>query len=127
MLRRSVGYEDGHGNTVYDVMISPQTLFAYGTLIDAATRDEILGHRVDVIDARVVGYERRRSRYHYLARKAGAVTGGVILMGLTAGDFRILDEYEEVPHLYTREFIEAETSNGVERCWVYMATAALIS
>ena len=103
-------------------MTSPSTLFAYGTLLDAATREEILGHRVEVIEARVVGYERRRARYHYLAMKAGAVTDGVILMGLTAEDFRILDEYEEVPHLYTRTIIEAETSEGLVRCWVYMAT-----
>jgi len=108
-------------------MISPRRLFAYGTLIDAATRAELLGHRVDVVEARLIGYERRRSRYHYLAKKAGAVTDGVILMGLTADDFGILDAYEEVPHLYTRELIETETSDGLVRCWVYMGTVALIS
>ena len=57
----------------------------------------------------------------------GAVTDGVILMGLSAEDFRILDAYEEVPHLYTREIIEAATSDGLVRCWVYMPTSALIA
>ena len=108
-------------------MTSPQTLFAYGTLIDAATREEILGHRVEVIQARVIGYERRRSRHHFIARKDGAATDGVILIGLTEADFRILDEYEEVPHLYTRELIDAETSDGLMRCWVYIATLALVA
>jgi hypothetical protein len=75
-------------------MTSPRTLFAYGSLVDAATREEILGRRVEVIEARLAGYERRRSRYYYIARKAGAVTDGVILMGLSADDLRIIDEYE---------------------------------
>ena len=105
-------------------MTSP--LFAYGTLVDVATREELLGHRIEVIAARVIGYERRRSRYHCLAKRAGAVTDGVILIGLTDADFHIVDEYEEVPHLYTREIIEAETSEGILRCCAYLPTLMLI-
>ena len=97
-------------------------LFVYGSLLEDATRERILGHRVEVIEARLVGFERRRARYYYIVRAEGAETVGMVLLGLTSEDWRRLDAYEEVPRLYTREEVEVLTSDGRLRCWVYLPT-----
>jgi gamma-glutamylcyclotransferase (GGCT)/AIG2-like uncharacterized protein YtfP len=100
----------------------PHALFVYGSLLDEAKRVEILGHRVEVIEARLPGFERRRGRYFYLVPADGAVLPGMILLGLTSEDWQRLDAYEEVPRLYTREEVELITEHGPLRCWVYLPT-----
>jgi gamma-glutamylcyclotransferase (GGCT)/AIG2-like uncharacterized protein YtfP len=102
---------------------SDDLLFVYGTLLEEARRREILGHGVDVIEARLDGYERGHARYNYLVRAEGAQTSGLIMLALTEEDLRRLDEYEELPTLYTREQVEVVTSDGMLRCWVYLPTA----
>ncbi len=97
-------------------------LFVYGSLLEDATRERILGHRIEVIEARLNGFERRRARYYYIVRAEGAETVGMVLLGLTVEDWRRLDAYEEVPRLYTREDVEVVTSDGPLRCWVYLPT-----
>ena len=97
-------------------------LFVYGSLLEEATRERIVGHRVAVIEARLIGFERRRARYHYIARADGAETVGMVILGLTSEDWRRLDAYEEVPRLYTRAEVEVVTSGGPLRCWVYLPT-----
>ena len=84
-------------------------LFVYGSLLEEGTRSEILGHRVETIAARLAGYERRRARYFYIVRAEAAEAIGMVLLGLTAEDWRRLDVYEEVPELYTREVVEVVT------------------
>jgi gamma-glutamylcyclotransferase (GGCT)/AIG2-like uncharacterized protein YtfP len=101
-------------------------LFVYGSLLEDATRERILGHRVDVIEARLDGFERRRARYHYIVRAEGAETVGMVLLGLTSEDWHRLDAYEEVPRLYMREEAEVVTSDGPLRCWVYLPTPKCI-
>ncbi len=50
-----------------------------------------------------------------------------MLSGLDARDFVVLDRYEEVPHLYTRERIAVVGADGAAlACWVYLPTAALL-
>ncbi len=97
-------------------------LFVYGSLLEEAKRQEVVGHRVEVIEARLDGFERRRGRYFYIERAEVAVTVGMIMLGLTDDDWRRLDAYEEVPRLYTREEGEVVTSAGPLRCWVYLPT-----
>lgn len=98
-------------------------LFVYGTLINPAERVRLLGRPVDAAPARLSGYERGRKRYFFIAAKAGAVTDGAILDGLTSRDFEILDRYEEVPRLYTRDRIEVVAADGrAVNCWVYLPT-----
>ncbi|HVN27423.1 MAG TPA: gamma-glutamylcyclotransferase family protein [Candidatus Binataceae bacterium] len=101
-------------------------LFVYGSLLAEAKRSEILGHRVEVMEARVDGFERRRGRYFYIVRAAGASTAGLIMRNLSQADWRRLDIYEEVPTLYTREEVEVTTSAGILRCWVYLPTRELV-
>jgi gamma-glutamylcyclotransferase (GGCT)/AIG2-like uncharacterized protein YtfP len=101
----------------------PHALFVYGSLLDAAKRVEILGHGVEVIEARLPGFQRSRGKYYYIARAEGAETVGMVMCGLNAEDWRCLDEYEEVPLLYSREEIEVVTSGSLLRCWVYLPTA----
>lgn len=69
------------------------------------------------------GFERGRSRYFYVIRKTKAKVEGAILRGLEPRDFAILDRYEAVPRLYTRERIEV-TAGGARavRCWIYLPT-----
>ncbi len=104
----------------------PHALFVYGSLLEEAKRQEILGHRVEVIEACLEGFERRRARYFYIGRAQGAVTVGMVMLGLTDEDWHRLDAYEEVPTLYTREEIEVATTAGPLRCWVYLPTPKCI-
>ena len=100
-----------------------EILFVYGTLMNPAERMRLLGRPVNASPARLEGYARGRKRYYFVAEEAGAVTDGAILDGLTAHDLAILDEYEDVPTLYTRERIEvlAADCRKVE-CWIYRPT-----
>jgi gamma-glutamylcyclotransferase (GGCT)/AIG2-like uncharacterized protein YtfP len=105
----------------------PKALFVYGSLMEPQARARILGHEVEAISARIRGYERRRSTYFYLAARPGFETSGLVLTGLMENDFHALDEYEEVPHLYTRERIQVLTTTADEplECWVYLPTERL--
>ncbi len=98
-------------------------LFVYGTLVEKAFRERMLGRPIEAAAARLPGYQRGHSLHFYIVAREGAVTEGFILFGLTAQDFAMLDQYEEVPTLYTRERIEAidETGHAI-RCWVYLPT-----
>jgi len=100
-----------------------ELLFVYGSLIDPAERVALLGRPVDAAPARLPGYQRGQKRYHLVARRAGALTDGAILEGLGPRDFAILDAYEEVPRLYTRERIEVLGADGRPlKCWIYLPT-----
>lgn len=99
-------------------------LFVYGTLVEPAIRERLLGRRVEAIAARLAGFERGRRQHFYLARRVGAETVGMVLLGLTARDFEVLDDYEDVPRLYTRGRIEVAAEGGAPiRCWVYLPTS----
>jgi gamma-glutamylcyclotransferase (GGCT)/AIG2-like uncharacterized protein YtfP len=102
-------------------------LFVYGTLLDAAHRTSLLGREVAAAPALLGGYERLRGRYFYIVLRAGAETAGLVLSGLGERDFAVLDRYEALPRLYTREKIEvADAAGAALRCWVYLPTAKLL-
>lgn len=100
------------------------TLFVYGSLLDAAHREEILGHRVETAPATLAGYERASGRFYFIRKRPGAIASGLLLLKLTRRDFDALDRYEEVPSLYTRDKIEVSMGDGAGeiRCWIYMPT-----
>ncbi len=99
-------------------------LFVYGSLVDPIHRAEILGHSADGMPAILHGYARGRSLHLYIRPEAGAQTAGLVLTNLNAQDLAMLDRYEEVPTLYTREQIEVTAAGGASiRCWVYFPTA----
>ena len=101
-----------------------EILFVYGALMNPAERLRLLGRPVNASPARLAGYARGRKRYYFVAKEAGASTDGAILDGMTAHDLAILDEYEEVPTLYTRERIEVLTADGGKiECWIYLPTS----
>ena len=107
--------------------MNESTLFVYGTLLDPACRERLLGHPVAARAVRLEGYRVARGRYFYLVTEPGALTEGLLLLGLSAADFAILDRYEELPRLYTREIGEAIAQSGEKlACWVYMPTRTLI-
>jgi gamma-glutamylcyclotransferase (GGCT)/AIG2-like uncharacterized protein YtfP len=101
-----------------------EILFVYGALMNPAERLRLLGRPVNASPARLAGYARGRKRYYFVAKEDGATTDGAILEDLSAHDLVILDKYEEVPTLYTRERIEvlAADSRKVE-CWIYIPTS----
>ena len=107
-----------------DTATSDDRLFVYGSLVDPAERARLIGRPVDASPARLSGYERGRKRYYFVVRREGAVTEGAILEGLSPCDFEILDKYEEVPRLYTRERIEVTGADGTAiECWIYLPAA----
>jgi len=98
-------------------------LFIYGALLDASERSRLLARTISVESAHLDGYTRGRKRYFFVSRCEGARVEGAILSGLLPGDFLILDAYEEVPTLYTRESTEAINFRGKKvRCWIYLPT-----
>jgi len=91
--------------------------------MDDARLRRLLGHDVNGDPAHLQGFERRRARYFYIHRSEGALTQGLLLRGLSQRDFVILDEYEDVPHRYTRERIKVRDAGGsAVSCWVYLPT-----
>jgi len=103
------------------------TLFVYGSLLDPARRQEIIGRRVDTIPATLHDYELGRGRYFYIHNHPGISTHGLLLLNLTPQDFHALDRYEELPRLYTREKVEVFDAGGNRlRCWVYQPTASTL-
>jgi gamma-glutamylcyclotransferase (GGCT)/AIG2-like uncharacterized protein YtfP len=100
-----------------------EMLFVYGTLVNPAERMRLLGRPIDASPARLAGYTRGQKRYYFIAKQPAAITDGAILEGLTARDLAILDKYEEVPTLYTRERIEVITADDRRiECWIYLPT-----
>ena len=114
----------GIAKTVLQNMNSDnQLLFVYGTLMNPAERLRLLGRPIDASPARLPGYTCGRKRYYYVAKREDAVTDGAILEGLGARDFEVLDAYEEVPTLYTRERIEVVAADARKiECWIYLPT-----
>jgi gamma-glutamylcyclotransferase (GGCT)/AIG2-like uncharacterized protein YtfP len=99
------------------------TLFVYGSLLKPPRREQLIGHQIEVISATLHDHELGRARYFYIRRQPGSTTAGLLLLNLTALDFEILDRYEEIPRLYTREKIEVRDQSGnTVRCWVYLPT-----
>lgn len=104
------------------------TLFVYGSLLDAAHREQILGRRVTTMAATIRDYERGRKRYFYLRKRPGIDTPGLLLLNLTLRDFTLIDIYEDVPILYTREQVEVVDGDGMPlRCWIYLPTARVLT
>lgn len=102
-------------------------LFVYGTLLDAAHRAQAIGRSVDTAAATIRDYERARQRHFYLRKRPGSETQGLLLLGLTDSEFAVLDRYEEVPVLYTRERVEVSAADGSPvRCWAYLPTPHLL-
>ncbi|HTT77187.1 MAG TPA: gamma-glutamylcyclotransferase family protein [Candidatus Binataceae bacterium] len=99
-------------------------LFVYGSLIDPQRRAEVIGREIDAMPARLNGYERGRGRYWFIRQRAGRAATGAILENLTDAEFVRLDEYEEVPVLYTRERVRVSLIDGdaQRECWVYLPT-----
>jgi hypothetical protein len=98
-------------------------LFVYGSLIDRDHRVEIIGRAIEGAPATLHDFERGRSFHWFIRRCGGAHTEGLVLADLDSGDYAVLDLYEEVPSLYTREQVEVMGQGGARiRCWVYMPT-----
>lgn len=99
------------------------TLFVYGALCEPVLARELLGREVARQPATLAGFERGRRRHFFIRPRAGATTRGFVLRGLSARDLAILDQYEDVPRLYTRERAEVTVARGVHLlCWVYQPT-----
>jgi gamma-glutamylcyclotransferase (GGCT)/AIG2-like uncharacterized protein YtfP len=89
-------------------------LFAYGTLVDPACLDEVLGHRHqgERLAARLRGYQRVTTPtfpYPFIVEANGSSVDGVLVMDLSPYDIQVLDRYEEVESgVYRREPVQVE-------------------
>lgn len=100
-----------------------ERLFVYGVLLDAKLRDRLLGRELRSEPALLSGYERGHKRYFFVAPHAGASVPGEILSELMPDDFALLDRYEAVPRLYTRERARVQNATGEPvDCWIYLPT-----
>src|SRR5258708_5910251 len=100
-------------------------LFVYGSLIDPVHRAEVLGRFADAVPAVLHEYERGHSHHWYIRYRESAETYGLLIVNLDARDYTILDQYEEVPTLYTRARAQVEVTaldSALIRCWVYLPT-----
>jgi gamma-glutamylcyclotransferase (GGCT)/AIG2-like uncharacterized protein YtfP len=98
-------------------------LFVYGALLDSKLRGRLLGRELPGEAARLLGYERGQQRYFFVARRESASVPGEILSQLLPDDWAVLDQYEAVPILYTRESTEVQNARGaLVRCWIYLPT-----
>ena len=105
-----------------------RTLFVYGSLLDPVRRQQVIGRQVDTLTATIHGYQVGCARYFFIRPQPGVSTRGVLLLQLTLEEFRLLDLYEEIPRLYTREKVEVIDDGGRKlRCWVYLPTTATLS
>jgi gamma-glutamylcyclotransferase (GGCT)/AIG2-like uncharacterized protein YtfP len=99
-------------------------LFVYGSLLSPAERIRLLGRAIEASPARLSGYERGRKRYFYVTKREGAEVPGALVAGLNDDEIAILDEYEEVPRLYTRELVNVlDLSGAAVECWIYLPTS----
>jgi gamma-glutamylcyclotransferase (GGCT)/AIG2-like uncharacterized protein YtfP len=99
------------------------TLFVYGSLLESSRRIAIIGHDVATALAVLHDYVVERARNFYIRSAPGRQTQGLLLLGLETPDFARLDEYEEVPVLYTREKVAVVDGIGItRRCWIYIPT-----
>ncbi len=104
-----------------------RALFVYGSLLDPIRRHEIIGHPVQTTPATIEDYELGRGRDFFLRRWPGTRTTGLLLLNLSADDFKRLDRYEELPRLYTRERVIVSDRQGNKlRCWTYLPTPLLL-
>lgn len=82
-----------------------------------------MGRELFAVPARLDGYERGRTLHYFISARPGVSVRGAILRALSARDFSILDEYEDVPTLYTRERVVVRDGRGGRLgCWVYLPT-----
>ncbi|MGH7947750.1 MAG: gamma-glutamylcyclotransferase family protein [Candidatus Binataceae bacterium] len=104
-----------------DAKSDASSLFVYGALLREDTVRELLGRDVASAPAQLSNYERGRARYFFIRPSKGASVDGRLLLGLTAADFVILDAFEQVPRLYTRERLKVSDAAGAAvNCWVYL-------
>jgi gamma-glutamylcyclotransferase (GGCT)/AIG2-like uncharacterized protein YtfP len=99
-------------------------LFVYGTLVEAAERVRLLGRDSGAVPAILDGYERGCLKHFFVRPRAGTATSGAVLDGLIARDFEILDAYEDIPTLYTRDVVSVTIAGGaIIAAWIYLPTA----
>lgn len=95
-------------------VVASRHLFAYGSLVDSARLDEVLGHvhPGERLAARLRGYRRVMSAgfaYPFVVEEPREWVDGVLLMDLSANDMQVLDRYEEVESgVYRREPVQVE-------------------
>ena len=89
-------------------------LFAYGSLVDPAQLDAVLGHKHlgERLAARLPGYRRVTTAsydYPFVVQSADAWVDGVLVMDLSTYDMQVLDRYEEVDSgVYRRAPVQVE-------------------
>ena len=76
-------------------------VFVYGTLVDPAVLDGVLGHRHlgERLRARLPGYARQTSpdfAYPYIVPSPDAAVDGILVLDLSTADVEALDAYEDV-------------------------------
>jgi gamma-glutamylcyclotransferase (GGCT)/AIG2-like uncharacterized protein YtfP len=98
-------------------------LFVYGVLLDENECHRLLGRHVERTAARLDGFHRGKKRYFFVVQREGERVDGAMLSGLGDQDLSILDAFEDVPTLYTREIVEVTIAGGERvRSWIYLPT-----
>jgi gamma-glutamylcyclotransferase (GGCT)/AIG2-like uncharacterized protein YtfP len=89
-------------------------VFVYGTLVEPARLETVLGHRHlgERLRARLAEYRRVRVpefEYPFIVPSRGAAVDGILLMDLSPDELETLDAYEELDQgTYLRTGVEVE-------------------
>jgi hypothetical protein len=102
-----------------------RNLFVHGARLDGELRARLIGRAPAWIPATLHGYIRRRGRYYHIVAEAGGEVAGLVLTCIAAPELALLDIYEEVPKLYTRELVTVRTGAGMPlAAWCYLPAGA---
>jgi len=98
------------------------SLFVYGTLMDGARVQAVVGRRLASRPAVLDGYERVEpaGSYPYVVPRDGATVAGVLLDGVDDTALARLDAYEDEGGLYVRREVVAVADGKRVPCQVYV-------
>jgi gamma-glutamylcyclotransferase (GGCT)/AIG2-like uncharacterized protein YtfP len=108
------------------------TVFFYGTLVDADVLAAVLGRQVlvgEVVPGELAGFSRRRAvgvSYPVLAREEGGHVAGSVLLKADSGDIRRLNAFEGGEYRAARGTVRLADGSEIV-AWYFTALAHLVA
>jgi gamma-glutamylcyclotransferase (GGCT)/AIG2-like uncharacterized protein YtfP len=98
-------------------------IFAYGTLLDEKVQRRVFGRVIELIPARLPGWEivrgAVRGGFAGIVPAPGGETSGAMLK-IDSRELALADRYEDAPQFYRRLRVTARAGRHPVRTWVYV-------